>query len=56
MPQQQPRNEARCYPRSGRQALTEVGLKSENVTRIMAGASKLPTKDIDAAMRSKAKE
>lgn len=37
-------------------ALTELGLKSEKVTRIMAGAAKLSPKDIDNAMRAKAQE
>jgi hypothetical protein len=37
-------------------ALIEVGLKSENVTRIMVRASKLSAKDIDTAVRSKATE
>jgi hypothetical protein len=33
-------------------ALIELGLNSDSVTRIMAGAAKLSTKDVDAAMRS----
>jgi hypothetical protein len=37
-------------------AMSDLGLKSDKITRIMAGASKLTAKDIDNAMLARATE